>query len=51
MHTLKVICISKGLSKNARESETLRDGWGAPKNATQEPSQQTNPSEEPRDAA
>lgn len=50
MHTLKVICISKGLSNGARASETLRDGWGTPKKDTREP-QQMNSSEEPRNAA
>jgi hypothetical protein len=50
-YTLKVICITKGVSTGARVSTTLRDGWGTPKNCPREVSQQPESSEAPRDAA
>jgi len=50
-HTSKVVSISKGATKNARTSDAVRDGWGAPKNGPQLAIPPTDPSEEPRDAA
>jgi hypothetical protein len=51
LHTLKVVCITKGVAKSTCASATVRDGWGVPKNGPQLVSQLRDSGEAPRDAA